>query len=163
MLQIAFDLVAGLRKGGQTFLGRTLSSSKNNHCKVCRADLKRNGSFGKSYCSHRCSLEDDFQGYITRWLAGEEPGGTPGRLSRYVRRWVFAMRGRRCESCGWDKLHPKTGKAPLEINHIDGNSSNHAAENLEILCPNCHSLTQYHGSLNQGKGRKSRQKIVKES
>lgn len=30
---------------------------------------------------------------------------------------------------------------PLELNHINGVSSDHRLINLELLCPNCHSLT----------------------
>jgi len=30
---------------------------------------------------------------------------------------------------------------PLELEHIDGNSSNNKIDNLTLLCPNCHSLT----------------------
>ena len=29
---------------------------------------------------------------------------------------------------------------PLELHHKDGNRYNNDLENLEILCPNCHSL-----------------------
>ena len=29
----------------------------------------------------------------------------------------------------------------LEMDHIDGNKQNNSKENLRILCPNCHSLT----------------------
>lgn len=29
----------------------------------------------------------------------------------------------------------------LEIDHIDGDNQNNARENLEAVCPNCHSLT----------------------
>ena len=29
----------------------------------------------------------------------------------------------------------------LELHHIDGNRYNHKKDNLEWLCPNCHSLT----------------------
>lgn len=29
----------------------------------------------------------------------------------------------------------------FELNHIDGNNKNNKRDNLEILCPNCHSLT----------------------
>ena len=44
-----------------------------------------------------------------------------------------------CEKCGitkWNDL-PIT----LEIHHKDGNHDNTKLENLEILCPNCHSQT----------------------
>lgn len=30
---------------------------------------------------------------------------------------------------------------PLELHHIDGNHDNNRKENLQILCPNCHSKT----------------------
>lgn len=32
-------------------------------------------------------------------------------------------------------------KINCELDHIDGNRTNHLLENLRILCPNCHSQT----------------------
>jgi hypothetical protein len=44
-----------------------------------------------------------------------------------------------CESCG---ITDYNGKAiSLELNHINGKSSDHSLDNLELLCPNCHSQT----------------------
>ena len=51
---------------------------------------------------------------------------------------------------------PTSGKVPIELDHIDGNSENNSLENLRILCPNCHSLTPTYKSSNKGKGRKYR-------
>jgi DNA-directed RNA polymerase subunit RPC12/RpoP len=36
----------------------------------------------------------------------------------------------------------------LEIHHIDGNYLNNTIENLQVLCPNCHSLTLNYKALN---------------
>ena len=47
-----------------------------------------------------------------------------------------------CEMCGiseWLGLD-----IPLELHHVDGNRFNNELENLQILCPNCHSLTPNH-------------------
>ena len=42
-----------------------------------------------------------------------------------------------CELC---KLNKWFGDPiPLELHHVDGNRDNNRLENLQILCPNCHS------------------------
>jgi hypothetical protein len=41
-----------------------------------------------------------------------------------------------CEHCGFVALH----KVQLDIDHIDGNKANHAKENIQTLCANCHRL-----------------------
>jgi len=48
-----------------------------------------------------------------------------------------------CEKCGINKWLSKL--IPLELHHVDGNRFNNKLENLQILCPNCHSLTPNHG------------------
>lgn len=40
---------------------------------------------------------------------------------------------------------------PLEVHHIDGNSYNHKLENLQLLCPNCHSTTNNYRGKNKNK------------
>lgn len=53
-------------------------------------------------------------------------------------------------------------RIPLELNHKDGNSENHKENNLEFLCPNCHSLTPTYKGRNRGNGRHSRRERYKE-
>jgi len=38
---------------------------------------------------------------------------------------------------------------PLELEHIDGNSSNNLIDNLILLCPNCHSFTPTYRGKNK--------------
>lgn len=55
----------------------------------------------------------------------------------------------KCERCGLTEWlgHP----IPLELHHKDGNHYNNKLDNLEILCPNCHSLEPNNsGSANTG-------------
>jgi len=46
----------------------------------------------------------------------------------------------KCNNCGLDKWLDKD--IILELDHKDGNNKNNVRDNLEMICPNCHSLTQ---------------------
>jgi len=75
---------------------------------------------------------------------------------KFLRRYLVWKIGEKCSHCGWCERHPKTGRVPVEVEHIDGNWKNNAAENLTLLCPNCHSLTPTFRGLNRGRGREKR-------
>lgn len=52
---------------------------------------------------------------------------------------LIKLRGHICEAC---ELSEWIGKPiPIEIHHIDGNRANNSLDNLELLCPNCHAMT----------------------
>ena len=56
-----------------------------------------------------------------------------------------------------------TGNSPLEVHHIDGDYTNNDEDNLELLCPNCHSLTNtYKNALNHN-GRQGRNKYYNQN
>jgi 5-methylcytosine-specific restriction endonuclease McrA len=61
------------------------------------------------------------------------------------------LKPRHCEYCGWAE-HSKDGRLPLELDHINGISTDNRLVNLRILCPNCHSLRPTH----RGRNMKSR-------
>ena len=51
----------------------------------------------------------------------------------------------KCEICGIGNEY--NGKPlSMQLDHIDGDHYNHVFQNLRILCPNCHSQTETHGS-----------------
>jgi hypothetical protein len=49
------------------------------------------------------------------------------------------LKKNRCECCGVDSWNGK--QLMCELDHINGISTDHRIENLQILCPNCHSQT----------------------
>lgn len=52
---------------------------------------------------------------------------------------LIKERGNQCEQCKLKKWLEQ--KIKLEIHHKDGNRTNNSFENLQLLCPNCHSYT----------------------
>jgi hypothetical protein len=59
------------------------------------------------------------------------------------------LKEHKCEEC---ELKEWQGKLiPLELHHKDGNRFNNNLSNLQILCCNCHALTENYGSKNKAK------------
>jgi len=108
----------------------------------------------KKYCNNSCQLAYQRKSKIEAWLSGEAEGGNIYGCRDVVRNWLLDRANRQCQKCGWCEVHPITNKPPLQINHIDGDPFNHSPDNLEVLCPNCHALTESFGNLNRGRGRK---------
>lgn len=55
------------------------------------------------------------------------------------RRFILKEQQFKCNKCKIDNWNKKN--IVLELHHIDGNKYNNQRNNLEFLCPNCHSQT----------------------
>ncbi|HEX8975952.1 MAG TPA: helix-turn-helix domain-containing protein [Solirubrobacteraceae bacterium] len=62
------------------------------------------------------------------------------------------LKGSRCEECGLSSW--RSSPISLELHHINGDGNDNRLENLQLLCPNCHSQTANWGGRN--KTRRSR-------
>ena len=112
-------------------------------CKNCNKELNIRKNGGGVYCSHKCHREYEYKESIIEWKKGNLKGyrGKAKGTSKWLRRYLLEKYNNTCHKCGWNELHPVDGRPLVEINHIDGNAENNSEENLEVICPNCHSMT----------------------
>ena len=56
-----------------------------------------------------------------------------------IKKHLKKLKGNKCESCGLSEWMNQ--EIPIECHHIDGNNLNNVIDNLQLLCCNCHALT----------------------
>lgn len=130
---------------------------KIKYCKNCNKILTQKQ---KVFCCSKCVADYKYKEYIKRWKNNKENGikGQYG-ISEHIRRYLMEKNNYKCQNCGWGKVNKNTGKIPLEVHHVDGDYKNNKENNLELLCPNCHSLTSNYKSSNKN-GRQGRKKYI---
>ena len=75
-----------------------------------------------------------------------------------LRLFQFNLKEKVCEICGlkeWQGV-----EIPLELHHKNGNRLDNSFENLQIVCPNCHALTEHYRGANTI-SHKEKAKVVK--
>lgn len=65
----------------------------------------------------------------------------------------------KCEKCGNEGVW-EGEELVLELHHINGNHYDNRLENLQILCPNCHSQTNNFRNKNTTKAVKSKKRVL---
>jgi len=136
--------------------GKIFIEYKKSKCKNCNKEIILYPERDDEFCSNKCHIEYKYHQYVEKWKNGEE-NGIIGifSISKQIRKYLFEKNNNKCEKCGWGEKNEHTNKIPLQIHHVDGNCLNNKEENLELLCPNCHSLTNNFGKRNKNvtKGR----------
>lgn len=154
------EIIGGDSK--KKFCSHSCSATYNNikrgktkyFCLNCGKELKR----GK-FCNNTCYAKYYEKQYVERWKNGEETGlsGKYG-IKNAVRNYIFNKNNNKCENCGTNLVNPYTNNSILQIHHIDGDCTNNKEENLKLLCPNCHAMTENFGSRNKKATRKDNRK-----
>lgn len=63
-----------------------------------------------------------------------------------IKRALIHRRGHRCEICNLTSWMGQ--EIPLEVHHLNGDNKDNSPENLQLVCPNCHALTDFYRGKN---------------
>ena len=72
-------------------------------------------------------------------------GGSSSLRDRLVEEGLLAWVCDECELTAWNGR-----RAPLQLDHVNGDNRDNRTENLRLLCPNCHALTPTYCGRNIG-------------
>lgn len=101
-------------------IGKGTTIYKCQHCDKSFHSYRR---LGRKYCSRSCNGKAN----SSVW----KPKFTTVRKQMIKKNMI-----KKCEKCGYSK-EPSI----LGVHHIDEDRNNNNLDNLQVLCPNCHSLT----------------------
>jgi hypothetical protein len=73
---------------------------------------------------------------IEKILAGEHPTYPAWKLRNRI--LALAILPEECASCGYAERRITDDTVPLLLDHIDGDTTNHRIENIQMLCLNCY-------------------------
>jgi DNA-binding CsgD family transcriptional regulator len=73
-------------------------------------------------------------------------GRRTNRMHLKIRLFKAGLKENRCERCGITEWAGKP--LNMQLHHINGDGLDNRIENLELLCPNCHSQTETYGGRN---------------
>lgn len=114
-------------------------------CPVCGKKIEKKQS---TFCSNECFQRYSYEKRVSEWKKDPEMFAKE-EVPSVIRRYLFEKYNCKCQKCGWGEVNETTGKVPLEVHHLNGDCTDNREENLQLLCPNCHSLTPNNGSLNK--------------
>jgi len=127
------------------------------HCLHCQVECESDNRKKNKYCSTKCQQAFANEQRILEWKrTGITGRSTSSGTAPWIKKYILDKQGGKCLKCNIDSWQNEP--IVLELEHIDGNSSNDKEDNLCCLCPNCHSQTPTYKAKNKGNGRKHRKK-----
>lgn len=140
----------------QTNRSKGIKKNKKMLCVLCEKEFSP-WSINKSmYCSIKCSAEAREKETLSLWLEDKKRPLGAGTLRRQLKKYYK----NKCSICGITSWLDKP--LNMEVDHIDGDSTNNKFKNLRLLCPNCHAQTPTFKAKNRGNGRYKRAQRYRE-
>lgn len=119
-------------------------SNKKYNCLHCKKENDWGWSKTNKFCDNTC------QG-LFQWVNDTVPRIERGECGKPVtlKKYLVEQFGEKCFDCGLGATW-QNKPLVLQLEHADGNSDNNMPQNLKLLCPNCHTQTEFFGSKGQG-------------
>jgi hypothetical protein len=111
----------------------------------------------KKYCSHSCQQEYQRNKINESIINGSYIGAMHN--TKYLKAFLIDLREHKCEEC--KNTEWLNNPINLELEHINGDSSDNNLINLKLLCPNCHSYTPTYKGKNIGNSKRERGRYYK--
>lgn len=104
-----------------------ISCRKEHPCLICKKPIL--SGLNRKTCSRACS--NKHRSGINYKIGRPKDKAVSFRA---IKLRLLKKRGRICARCGYSEYRI------LEVHHKDRNRENNNLDNLELICPNCHSL-----------------------
>lgn len=118
-------------------------------CQECGKTFKSRDS-NRKFCSNKCASEYHKKIKINQWLEGKLKINPNRKLPQSIREYLLKINNNKCQICGFEGYNRATNNSILQIHHVDGNCGNNSIENIQLICPNCHAMTENYMALNKG-------------
>lgn len=146
--RIAKELGIPLKQRRNINSSETFNRKLNHKCQHCGKQLT-DKQYRVKYCSKECLQKAHLQQIIDRFNSGQNISIT-NSIPDSIKNYLLEQQNYKCSKCGFEGYNSKTGNTILQVHHIDGNSKNNTKDNIEIICPNCHAMTETFMALNAG-------------
>ncbi len=103
-----------------------VSCRRESPCLICKSPIL--AGLNKKTCSRQCA---NIHRTGIKYKLNQPKDKVKSQRALKMR--LISKRGKFCERCGYSKIEI------LEVHHKDRDRKNNELDNLELICPNCHS------------------------
>lgn len=114
-------------------------------CLWCYSLLRK--SPVNKYCNTQCQNDYQYMNAFLDWYLCGQNKVTNSMLRKHLE----TINGHICSRCRITEWNSKP--IVFDVEHKNGNSTNNSPENVCLLCPNCHSLTDSYANSTSKIGR----------
>lgn len=121
-------------------------------CQSCGEELKSKKRKNK-FCNSECNQNFIFEKTLSKFEKGEIKDSKT-IISIFKKNKIY-----KCQVCKNEGVW-ENKKLTLQVDHVDGDSTNNLPSNIRLLCPNCHTQTETWGIKNKKKGRRKLKSVL---